>query len=199
MGPPGAAFHYSDTGYVLLGLLIERVASRPLHVQLRDEVLAPLGLDDTYLAYRDDPPGLGPTRWPEADCWAGGTPCLSGAVNLSFDWAGGGVVSTASSLNAFLRALLAGRLFAREETLATMLDWQVPAGLKSPRTGVGCGIFRTSSPRGELVGHAGAWGGKMLYCPELDLYMAGTTNQSATRDDWHWPFLEAAREFMEAG
>jgi hypothetical protein len=32
----------------------------------------------------------------------------------------------------------------------------------------------------------------MFYAPDLDLYIAGTTDQSASPHDWHWPFLEAA-------
>lgn len=192
LGPPGQAFHYSDTGYVLLGLLLERVAGLPLHAQLREEIILPLGMRDSYLAYRDDPADLGPARRPEADCWAEDTPCLSGGVNLSFDWAGGGVVSTARDLIAFLRALLGGRLFARPETLRAMLDWQVPAGLDAPRSGVGLGLFRVQSSCGPLIGHSGAWGAKMFYAPDLDLYLAGTTNQSASPHDWHWPLLEAA-------
>ena len=193
LGAPGEAFHYSDTGFMLLGLAVEHAGRAPFHSQLREQLFAPLGLADTYLAYRDDPPGLGPARQPESDCWAADTPCLSGGVNLSFDWSGGGVVSTAGSLIAFLRALLQGRLFERRGTLATMLDWVAPSGLAPPRSGVGLGLFRTDSPCGPLIGHSGAWGAKMVFCPELDLYFAGTSNQSHGPANWHWPFLEAAR------
>jgi D-alanyl-D-alanine carboxypeptidase len=193
LGPPGQAFHYSDTGYVLLGLVLERVAGRPLHEQLCEEIFVPLGLRDSYLAYRGDPPGLGSARRPEADCWAAETPCLSAGVNLSFDWAGGGVVSTARDLIAFLRALLGGRLFDRRETLHVMLEWRVPTGLEPPRSGVGLGLFLVQSSCGPLIGHSGAWGAKMFFSPDLDLYFAGTTNQSASPHDWHWPLLEVAR------
>jgi D-alanyl-D-alanine carboxypeptidase len=193
LGPPGQAFHYSDTGYVLLGLVLERVAGRPLHQQLRDEIIGPLALRDSYLAYRDDPSDVGQARRPETDCWAEDTPCLSAGVNLSFDWAGGGVVSTARDLIAFLRALLGGQLFEHRETLRLMLDWQVPAGLAPPRSGVGLGLFRVQSSVGPLIGHSGAWGAKMFFAPDLGLYLAGTTNQSASPHDWHWQLLEAAR------
>lgn len=192
LGCPGAAFHYSDTGFMLLGLLLERVADRPYHAQLHEQLFAPLDLSDTYLAYHDDPPDVGGKREPEADCWAVDVPCLSSGFNLSFDWAGGGVVSSARSLNAFLRALLRGQLFMRPGTLDEMLDWRVPPGLQEPRTGTGLGIFRTGSPCGDLVGHSGAWGAKMVYCRDLDLFFAGTTNQSACDPNWHWPFLQAA-------
>ncbi len=42
-------------------------------------------------------------------------------INTSFDWAGGGIVSTAGELATFFRALLEGRLFQQEETLDMML------------------------------------------------------------------------------
>ena len=192
LAPPGQSFRYSDTGFMLLGLAVEHAGAEPLHAQLRERIFDLLGLDDTYLAYRGDPPGMDATRRPESDCWAGTTPCLSTGVSLSFDWAGGGVVSSARSLIAFERALLAGRLFARRGTLHAMLDWRVPQGLAPPRSGVGLGLFRIDSTAGPLIGHSGAWGAHMYYSPTLDLYLAGTVNQSAAASDWHWRLLVTA-------
>jgi D-alanyl-D-alanine carboxypeptidase len=194
LAAPGARFHYSDTGFMLLGLLIEKILGQPLGEALFQRIVAPLGLRDTYLAYRCDPLELGPKREPEADFWSGALPLFESGVSLSFDWAGGGVVSSASSLNVFLRALLAGELFTSHATLQEMLAWSRPSGLAAPRTGVGLGIFRTEFEGIEFIGHSGASGAKMFYAPRHDFFLSGTINQSAGPAAWHWPI---ARCFAE--
>ncbi|MFO1393357.1 MAG: serine hydrolase domain-containing protein [Steroidobacteraceae bacterium] len=188
LGEPGAGFHYSDTGYVILGLLVEKVAGRPLHEVLRTNICGELGLAGTYLAYRDDPP-LDVHRAPEAEVYAGDVPTLTSGVSLSFDWGGGGVVSTAGDLAAFLRALIQGRLFGSQATREAMTNWTVPAGLDGARTGVGLGLFRTACGEFELWGHSGAWGTKMAIEPRSGVIFTGTTNQARSPADWHHPFM----------
>jgi len=194
---PAEGFHYSDTGFVLLGLLVETIEGRPLQASLRARVLEPLGLSNTYLAYREDP-ALGANRAPEAEVYAGAMPVLSSGVNLSFDWAGGGLVSTAADLVGFLRALLGGRLFRSDTTLAQMTQWVRPTGLDESRTGVGLGLFRTPFDGAELWGHSGAWGAKLAFEPRSRLVFAGTTNQARSRSDWHHPFILRAAQYLAA-
>jgi D-alanyl-D-alanine carboxypeptidase len=195
---PGEGFHYSDTGFVMLGLLVQTIEGRSLHESLRARILQPLGLGSTYLAYRDEPP-LGPNRAPEAEVYAGDLPVLTAGGNLSFDWAGGGLVSTVLDLATFLRKLVGGHLFLAEDTLAQMIQWIRPAGLDESRTGVGLGLFRTPFDGAELWGHSGAWGTKLAFEPRSGLVFAGTTNQARSRNDWHHPFIRsAARHFAPA-
>lgn len=188
---PGAAFHYSDTGFMLLGLLAQTLTGEALADLYRTRLIAPLELDQTYLAYRDDPADLGSRREPESEFWGGDMPLLSAGVSLSFDWAGGGLVSTAPSLATFLRGLLAGRLFKNAKTIEAMTNWATPDGLKPPRTGVGLGLFRTAQDGLELIGHSGASGAKMFHAPAHDLTITGTINQSAGPGDWHWAIAQA--------
>ena len=47
--PPGQGFEYSDTGYVVAGILVEQVTGRPLHEVYRGLVFGPLGMDTTWL------------------------------------------------------------------------------------------------------------------------------------------------------
>ena len=44
---PGEVFHYSDIGFILLGLIIEKISGEPLDLYVRDNVFAPLGMTDT--------------------------------------------------------------------------------------------------------------------------------------------------------
>jgi D-alanyl-D-alanine carboxypeptidase len=191
LAAPGAAFHYSDTGYVLLGLVVEVTTGLPLHQALQQRILAPLGLVDTYLAYAGDPTGLPVNRLPESEPWLGAMPCLSAGVSLSFDWAGGGIVSTAAEQAMFLRGLLQGHLFQQARTLQTMTAGTQPDGLLAPRTGVGLGLFHTRLHGIEFIGHSGAWGSKLFATPALDLLVAGTLNRADAPDDWHARVLAA--------
>ena len=114
VGEPGAQFHYSDTGYVLLGLIVERVSGRPFHEQMRREIFEPLGMADTSLFGFGEPSGV-PSEVPSgvtsnasadplAPLWVDGKE-FSTAPALSCDWAGGGVVSSVNDLLTFSRAL----------------------------------------------------------------------------------------------
>lgn len=188
LSPPGARFHYSDTGYMLLGLLIERAGGEPLHAAYRRRLFDPAGIDDIWLAYRE------PARLPEIDQYFGDMPLLASGVSLSFDWAGGGLVATAAALATFLRALLAGSLFRKPETLAAMQDWAAPEGMAAPRTGVGLGLFRVERDGMTLIGHSGAPAARMFTDPDCGLFLTGTANQAIGAADWHWPLLALARK-----
>jgi len=45
--PPGQGFHYSDTGFIILGALVEKITGEPLDTYVQDHVFAPLGMTDT--------------------------------------------------------------------------------------------------------------------------------------------------------
>ncbi|WP_052728408.1 serine hydrolase domain-containing protein [Domibacillus tundrae] len=55
VGVPGQVFHYSDTGYILLGLLIEKVTGKPFHENLHERIFQPLNMNDSYLLYYSEP------------------------------------------------------------------------------------------------------------------------------------------------
>jgi D-alanyl-D-alanine carboxypeptidase len=169
--PPGEGFEYADTNYLLLALIIERVTGSPLHVQIRERICDPLRLENTYLEFYEEP--RGDARLSHA--YYGGMD-LYGTVNTSFDWGGGGIVSTCDDLNTFVRALLGGRLFREETTLERML-----AGTDdSSHWNYGFGIKKTPTSGLDLYGHPGAYGCDMYYCPEEDLSICLTVNQMNT-------------------
>ena len=116
IGAPGHVFNYSDTGYILLGLLIEKASGKAFHENLRDEFFLPLEMDDTYLMFYS-----APTRTPAKaleKIWLNGVE-ISGFESLSCDWAGGGIVSTTQDLLKFSRLLREGRL-VQPAALASM-------------------------------------------------------------------------------
>jgi len=132
-------------------------------------------MNDTFLAYS----AFAPDRWERtvSDFLYQNRPFFSSGLNASWDWGGGGQVSTAHDLNQFLFGLLGGKLFRHATTLGKMLDLVSLEGLPDTVVGWGLGIRKHVVP-GPLTlwGHSGAWSVQMFYCPEVDTYISGTAN-----------------------
>ena len=181
---PGERFHYSDSAYALLALLVERLGGESYHLAQRRRLLEPLGLTHTWQHGHEPPPPE--VAHPECDVWMGPIPVLSTGANLTFDWGGGGQVSTVADLCRLLDGLLAGRCFTDPATVALMTDWVRPAGLTPPRVDIGLGPQRWAGPSGvPVVGHAGAWGTRLWRDTTTGATVAGTVNR---RDDGAWAF-----------
>jgi D-alanyl-D-alanine carboxypeptidase len=187
---PGDVFHYSDTAYVLLGLIIEAARGTTYHDAQRTHVLDVLGMQSTYLAGYDDPSA--DARSHEMDVWVGDVPLLSEGFSLSFDWGGGGQVSTVGDLLRLVRGVAAGTCFGSADTRRLMLSPITPAGLALPRVGIGLGVHHLLLGDRPVVGHAGAWGVRVFLDLSTDIAIASTVGR---RDDCVWlPDLFALAE-----
>lgn len=111
VGKPGESYHYSDTGYVLLGLLIETIEGKSFEAVIHDRIFNPVGMKHSYMALRSQPESAG--MKPLADLWLLGEE-LGESRSLSADWAGGGVISTLEDLRLFSQALNGGQLISSE-------------------------------------------------------------------------------------
>lgn len=122
---PGERWEYSNTNYLVLGLVIERITDRPLYEEIRHRIVEPLGLEHTYLPVPGEQElrGEHPLGYHLRD--AGRLAEIS-TMDPSFAWAAGAMVSTPSELNTFMQALLRGELVSKE-SLAEM-QGAVPAG-----------------------------------------------------------------------
>jgi D-alanyl-D-alanine carboxypeptidase len=157
--PPGTSWSYSNTGYVILGLVVERVTHRPVAEVLRQRIVRPLHLRDTLL----------PTRYPDIPGYhahgyvppslSGELPPPVGVPNQYVDvtrisptaaGAAGALISNPDDLRTFYRALLSGRLLrpAQLAELKTMVE-------VDPEFGYGLGLYSTSTPCGRVWGHDG--------------------------------------------
>ena len=169
---PGTQFHYSDTGYVLLGLLIEAVERKPFHQVLAERFFEPLGMTDTYMPYRSKP--TNPHPLPIADLWLDGVN-LRAAESITADWAGGGIVSTPDDLLRFAKALHTYQLVNKASYLrmSTMRN-HFQTGLYS---GVGMMAVRfgefswTLKYLPESLGHIGILATHLWYEPLTDTYI----------------------------
>jgi D-alanyl-D-alanine carboxypeptidase len=156
---PGGAHRYSNTDFVVAGMLIRKLTGHSLATAYRDRIVVPLNLLDTfYLHPRATVPGRHARGYltPDEEGAA-----LVDATEQTVSWAqsAGAVVSSTRDLNTFLSALLGGRLTSASG-LAEMRRW-VPAGSGQA---YGLGLRRRDLPCGVSVyGHTGAVQGYYTY------------------------------------
>jgi D-alanyl-D-alanine carboxypeptidase len=163
---PGTRWSYSNTNYILAGMIIERVTGRSWQREVQARILRPLGLLDTYLPrtnpFIPKPHAVGYERFPEKGLesdpadprW--GEPVDVTVLNPSWGGAAGEMISTTDDGNRFLKALIGGRLL-RPAQLADMLK-TVPAPLFDPAwpgARYGLGIIWISSSCGGYWSHGG--------------------------------------------
>jgi D-alanyl-D-alanine carboxypeptidase len=189
-GTPGR-WHYSDTGFVMLGSVLAKVTGRSYAAALRELLpLDTLGIEHTWHELlepdRADPRPRAHQYFAAAD--------LTG-WDPSFDsWGGGGYVSTVADLARFVRALFEGRVFAKRSTLRLMTESVPLEGGAAGPTGAdryGMGMRHVTYGGVGCWGHTGFWSSIMLYCPSLDLALAATTNQASDEHMEHTEGLVA--------
>jgi D-alanyl-D-alanine carboxypeptidase len=153
--PPGTTYSYSNTNYVLAGLIVEAATGRTLGQELTRRIIRPLRLGDTFFPVnRPDIPGRNAHGYslPLGDQG----PVLDGPLldftvyNPSLAWAAGNLVSDLGDLTRFFRALLGGRLLS--PGLLAEMTTTVPIGQGA---GYGLGLLVLETPCGRLIGHDG--------------------------------------------
>lgn len=147
---PGRNYSYSNTNYVVLGLLLERLDGRSLGEQLSDELFEPLGLHDTWFptSQRSIP---GPHAHGYLDLRGSGLVDVTALLSPSVPWAAGAIVSTAADVTAFHRALLTGKV------LPMALVRQMIEGVPTPEGfSYGFGLLTFSACGSTFVGHDGS-------------------------------------------
>jgi D-alanyl-D-alanine carboxypeptidase len=153
--PPGAQFAYSNTNYILAGLIIERVTGRPAASEITRRILRPLRLTHTYS------PGTNPRfRGPHANGYVvwpiDGTLRDFTEYNMSWAWMAGELTSTTHDLNNFYAALLSGRVLPANllAEMRTVVP-RFPADPDPEAAAIGLGIARARTPCGQSWGHGG--------------------------------------------
>ena len=180
---PGKGFHYADTNYLLLAVLIEQISGKPLHQVYREKIILPLGLVNTYLEYDEMPDEINPIVFPFY-----GINSLE-KINTSFDWGGGGLISSMDDLDVFIRSLMKGNLFKKQETLELMLKTHYLN--PSPENDIlslnyGLGIQKKDFRGFSFYGHSSAYGSMLYYEPEKEISLILSLNQYAAIHKAEW-------------
>ncbi|ARF53137.1 serine hydrolase domain-containing protein [Streptomyces gilvosporeus] len=155
---PGKAHHYSNTNYVIAGLLLQKITGESPEQYITDHVIQKAGLRHTYFptsAYLTGPHA----KMYEAAYGGFNPPRDFSVYNLSWAGTAGSLVSTMPDLNRFYRALLSGKLLAPAEL--RQMKTTVPIAGTTARYGLG--LLRTEAPCGEFWGHNGLVLGAMTW------------------------------------
>ncbi|TDV52055.1 serine hydrolase domain-containing protein [Actinophytocola oryzae] len=153
--PPGSSWRYSNTNYVVAGLIVQRVTGRPVGEEITNRVVRPLGLRHTYW------PGTGDQTIREKHALGYYTPTSQAAERVEFTeldpswaWAAGQMIATPGDVNEFLAALLGGEVL-KPAQLAEMKKTVEAPGFP-PDWRYGLGLMRISLSCGGVAwGHGG--------------------------------------------
>lgn len=98
---PGSSWRYSNTGYFILGMIIERVSGQSYESYLQENIFDPLGMTDTGIETNPDELATGYTRFSEADNY-----------HMSISFAAGALYSTVEDMFRWVRALQSDELIS---------------------------------------------------------------------------------------
>lgn len=191
----GEGWEYSDTNYIVLGMIIERLTGRPYYEELRRRILEPFALRNTIPSDRPVLAGVVVGyAGPHNDLGGYDASIVNGrmAVNPQFEWTGGGIASTAADLARWATLLYGGRVL--DSTRMREMLTGVPARL-GPNTRYGLGVIIRRTALGPAWGHSGFFPGyatEMLWFPDLRVAVAIQVNVTDPYPRGLVPFLVRA-------
>jgi len=183
--PAGAGYHYSDTNYILAGLIVEAVTGRAYYDLLEQRLLDPLRLTRTAPADRRRWPGLA-VGYIEGEAPFGLPPTVvqDGALvyNPATEWTGGGLITNAQDLARWAKALYEGEALPGDY-LDPLFDAVPKDSTQQARLGpdvrYGLGVTIYTTPLGDTYGHEGWTPGYrsiFAYYPAQDIAVALQVN-----------------------
>jgi D-alanyl-D-alanine carboxypeptidase len=186
----GRCFHYADTNFVILGLLLENMFGQALHLLLREEIFAPLEMTCTWMFFEEAaPPGCPPV----AHSYEGRLDVTANRLQ-SADWAGGGLYSTLADQTRFLEALFLRSSLLNENSLDEMTRWHSSG--RGDGESYGLGVYRLAAEDGTtLLGHMGVHNAFSYLWLERGILFTGSLNQE--QNDARRRLLEPVMEILE--
>ncbi|MEL7124436.1 MAG: serine hydrolase domain-containing protein [Bacteroidota bacterium] len=173
----GQGWGYSDTNYIILGMIVEKWVNKSIYVEAKRRVLGPVGLFQTRPSYKRQLTGL--TQGHVGDFNPFGLPkkvVSNGvyAINPQFEWTGGGYMSNVDDLARWIKAVHTRNVVPK----SLYADFVQAADLKTGQAaefGYGLGTFVWDTKFGTQYGHSGFFPGYITiveYNPELNVSIA---------------------------
>ena len=188
LSPPGAAFHYANTNYLLLGLIAEKASGRPLAAEIRDRFLDPLGLSHTWyqvaekgqgsLAHGYRLPGTKVTVKPIDLADGSGVAPFRSVVTAA--GGAGSIAATSGDMARWARALYGGDVLGPIGTALMLSDFTKTTGYLRG-VSYGFGVQALSIDGHASFGHSGrliGFRGAVRHFPVDGFTIAVLTNQS---------------------
>jgi len=188
---PGTKFRYSNSGYFLLGYIIEKVTGKSFQSNIQDNLLKPLMLFHTYF---DTANIIIPKRvngyrkenetFKNADFWS-----------MNIAWSAGGLISNTEDLLKWHNGLYSYKILKKETLEKAFTPFKLKDGVS---TGYGYGWFIKEINGIKSIEHAGAITGFLtneIYFPEEDIFIAALFNSGdAPKDELSQTLLELVLE-----
>lgn len=177
--PVGTDVEYSNTNFLLLAMVLDKALGRNHATALREKILNPLGLGDTYYYWHDDPLPAH-TAQGYFDLYNNGTILNLTNYNTGSGNGYGGVYSTVYDLRTFIEALVRAQTILKPATLAEMLTFTKPDDDYNRANGLG--IFKDfleRAPDEFAYGHRGrdlGYTADMFWFPNQDCTMTYLIN-----------------------
>jgi D-alanyl-D-alanine carboxypeptidase len=182
---PGTGWHYSNTNYTLLGMIVKEITGSMVSAELRNRFWNPLGLTGTFLDIEEQITGVFAHRW--YDITGDGTPddisFLIRTSEFSAYWTAGAMVSTADDVARWSQALFRGNVLT-QASLDQMLTFHSPTPGEPLMISYGLGTvkFAPELVAGEeAFGHGGwvfGYSTAMAFFPEYDVSLSILLNEN---------------------
>ena len=183
---PGQGYHYSDTNYTLLGMILEKATGNQVEEEITKNILVPLGLDETSFPTTPAMPLPFAHGYRLQNTASGTTYKDITLSDPSVPWTGGAMISTLDDLKDWVKALGKGGLLS-VEMHKEQLQWVPVPGQERWNVQYGLGIFSL----GGFLGHTGAifgYNSFMGYLPSADATIIVLANLS-TNDSSEAAFI----------
>ncbi len=181
----GKGWVYSDTNFILLGMIIEKICQDSYYSQLRQRLLEPLRLRDIVPIEGPVVPGLAP-GYMEAR-GGGFSPTLVNGTfvfNPQFEWTGGGLAGTAEEIARWAKALYEGKVLGDPLSRSLLDGVEADPDDLGPGSRYGLAVVILPTPLGISYGHHGIFPGyrtRLMYFPEHKLAVVLQVNTSSRR------------------
>ena len=182
----GKGWDYSDTNYIVLGMIIEKVTGGKFYDEARNRLLKPLKFDRTLPQDRRELKGLIPGYAGEKNPFGGKDKVIENGkfiINPQFEWTGGGFISNTKDLARWAKAMYEGKAF--DAALLPQMFDGVSAPMLGKETKYGLGVLIRPTRAGLTYGHSGFFPGYMtdvMYFPEHKISVAVQTNSSVPQN-----------------
>lgn len=178
----GKGWDYSDTNYIVLGMIIEKVTGKKYYDEARNRILKPLHFKNTFPQDKREIKGLVQGYAGEKNPFGGTDAMIQNGkftFNPQFEWTGGGMVSNSVDLARWAKLMYEGKAFDAK-LLPQMLEG-VSAPMLGRETKYGLGVIIRPTRVGLTYGHSGFFPGYMtevMYFTEYKIAVAAQVNSS---------------------
>lgn len=179
----GKGWDYSDTNYIVLGMIIEKVTGKKFYDLAQSRVIKPLKLKRTIPQDRPDIKGLVQGYAGDKNPFGSFNRTIEKGryiINPQFEWTGGGWVTTAEDLAIWAKLMYEGRAF--DSSLLSEILNGVPSPMLGKDVKYGLGVIIRPTAAGISYGHSGFFPGyrsDMMYFPDKKVSVAVQVNSSA--------------------